>query len=78
MSQYIASDYAGFSSGEVSCYYGYEVTDKHGNWCFEATVNGEKITIPVTDLKVKDTFDPGECLLAGVVELIARKILVPA
>ena len=57
-SYYWWSDYAGFESNNLSCYYGYEVTqlvdnpedDEDTEWCFEAKFNNERIIIPYSKL----------------------------
>ena len=68
---YIAGDYAGVESKNVKLYYGYEVTDENNEWCFQVTQNGQEvITIPSSELNVRDTFDCGECLLAGIAKLL--------
>lgn len=66
---YLASDYAGFRSKNLSAYYGYEVTDPEGNWCFKANFSGREVVIPSTELNCRDTFDPGLGLLAGIAKL---------
>jgi hypothetical protein len=75
---YEASDYAGIDvpSRGIKLYYGYEVTDKDDNWCFEATFHGNKITIGFPVLHHHDkNLDQGECvpcLLTGIAILIER------
>ena len=78
ISAYEASDYAGIDvpSKRIKLYYGYEVTDKDENNCFQATFPGGKITIPFRELKRVDNFlDQWECvpcLLIGIAILIER------
>jgi hypothetical protein len=66
---YIAGDYAGIESNGVSLYYGYEVTDENNEWCFVAKADGKSVTIPSSELGVRDTFECGECLIAGIAKL---------
>lgn len=78
---YCKSDYAGFQavtieSGDVNGYYGYEVTDDEGNWCFELTTRRAVIvTYPFPSLlkaQMSDKWnqefsqwDVFGCLMAG-------------
>lgn len=68
---YIASDYAGIDAGDLHFYYGYEVTSPSGEWCFEVKRGREiLLTIPVSKLKVRNSFDCGEVLLEAIALLI--------
>ncbi len=75
---YEASDYAGIDvpNKGIKLYYGYEVTDKDENWCFEGTFPDGKVTIPFPVLKLADdTLDKFmcvPCLLTGIGILIER------
>ncbi len=77
-STYEASDYAGIDvpAKGIKLYYGYEVTDKDENWCFQATLPRTKITIGFPFLKHQDSkLDQWECvpcLLTGIAILIER------
>lgn len=63
----ISDDYASIETNGISFYYGYEVTYENGEWCFQAkTKGGKEITLPFSRLGAKDSFDCGECLLAGI------------
>ena len=63
----ISDDYASIETNGISFYYGYEVTDENGEWCFQAkTKGGKEITLPFSRLGARDSFDCGECLLAGI------------
>ena len=62
---YQSGDYAGLSAKNAEFYYGYEVEDIHGNWCFTAKFNGDCIQIPSTRLG-RDSFDVVGCLLHGI------------
>jgi len=62
----IASDYATVSSKYFNAYYGYEITDEYGDWCFEAEFSGVKITIPASKLNIKELYNAEEGLLKGI------------
>lgn len=64
---YVASDYAGITAKHLDLYYGYEVTDANGEWCFSARVGEtEVMKVPQSQLKASDKFDCASCLLAGI------------
>jgi hypothetical protein len=74
---YISSDYAGISAPHVKFYYGYEVEDENGEWCFTAKFqeNGQEkiITIPYSKLRVEvDMFQCVSCLLQGIAWIFAK------
>ena len=63
----ISDDYASVDVNGISFYYGYEETIENGEWCFQAkTKGGKEITLPFSRLGARDSFDCGECLLAGI------------
>ena len=74
---YSASDYAGFDSAYLKCYYGYERTERKptddddgGEWCFVATFyDGEESVFPFSKLGATDRFNCDECLIAGIAKL---------
>jgi hypothetical protein len=68
---YIASDYAGINSKNLSVYYGYEKTmqtEDREEWCFEAKYNGKTVTIPFSKLGLDKSFrcECGDVLLRGI------------
>lgn len=71
---YTASDYAGMSCENASFYYGYQVEDECGNWCFTAEIKGREdiIKIPFPMLRAKDQFDVDNCLLVGIGWVMTR------
>lgn len=62
----IASDYAEFFSKNLRAYYGYEETDKEGNWCFVAEFNGERVVISHKRLKLEAGANVSEGLMKGI------------
>jgi hypothetical protein len=66
----ISSDYAVLTCGRRRYYYGYEVVDADGEWCFQATGGGKDVIIPRPQLMAAaglDTWDdPERFLLAGI------------
>lgn len=63
---YVASDYAGLHSKNVSFYFGYEAT-LNDEWCFSAKVKGrDEELIPQSKLGVSRGSDMSEFLLAGI------------
>ena len=53
----ISDDYASIETNGISFYYGYEVTDENGEWCFQAkTKGGKEITLPFSRLGARDRF----------------------
>lgn len=69
---YHASDYAGFSSANLSVYYGYEKTNDEGEWCFEAKFADQVVVIPFSKLKCDDQFNCVDCLMKGVAWLFEK------
>lgn len=74
----IASDYAVFTSKNLSAYYGYEETDKNDEWCFVAEFNGEKVTIPSSKLGLEDSFNVSGGLLMGIAWVTTKYAISPA
>lgn len=62
----IGGDYATLHAKHFDAYYGYEIVDKDGNWCFQAQVNDVMITIPSSKLKIDSQYDVVENLLLGI------------
>lgn len=71
----INDDYASVTVGIGRFYYGYEVVDASGDWCFQATLGGKPITISANELEVSDVWSCAECLLAGIAALVERGVL---
>lgn len=68
MKIYSSSDYAGLESKYLKAYYGYEQTDKEGNWLFVAEFGDNKVSIPSKKLKPEGDM-PVDYLLAGIAKL---------
>jgi hypothetical protein len=68
---YIAGDYAGLKTNNLTAYYGYEETEDD-EWCFVARFGNEVIRIPASKLKVRDKTDCQECLLMGLAWLTMK------
>lgn len=70
---YTSDDYCGMSVGDISFYYGYEVTQK-GEWCFTATV-GEKevLRLRTSQLWGEDNEEPFFYLLGGIAQFLKLK-----
>lgn len=58
--------FAGITSKNFSAYYGDEVIDEKGEWCFEAKFGTTVIKIPFSKLGCSDRFNCMECLMKGV------------
>jgi len=71
---YFAGDYAELSCENAKFYYGYEVEDEEGRWCFTADIKGVDgtITIPFSKLGVRDMFDVPTCLTVGIGWVLTR------
>lgn len=73
---YSSSDYAGLETQNYSFYYGYEVEDEDGNWCFTASEqeNGnEIIRYSSLELEADDEY-PELGLLKGIGKFIEEKL----
>ncbi len=72
--QYYSDDYAGLVSGNLSFYYGYEVTDENSDdWCFQVKKNGKeifKVTTTEIEKALQKPFmqldNPTDYLIAGI------------
>ncbi len=69
---YESSDYAGIGAKNFTAYYGYEVTDGNGEWCFKAEFNDMEIKIPFSKLEASDKDNCQDCLLHGIGWLLAK------
>lgn len=73
---YVAGDYAGLQSKNLSAYYGYEETVGDGDdaeWCFVARVGEEEILrIPRSGLTTAEVFDCDVLLLEGLAALFDK------
>lgn len=78
MSLHMAEDYAVLQTDRIDCYYGYEVTDDEGSWCFEAKVTEgqRRIVFTQDDLQMPDQWDVLQGLLKGIELLINRGLMV--
>lgn len=76
ISVYTASDYAALDTENFAFYYGYEVEDEKGNWCFIAyeQSNGKEIVrYNSEELGVIGEY-PEVALLKGVGKFIEEKL----
>ena len=69
---YSSGDYAGITAKNFTAYYGYEVTDENGEWCFQASFDDETITIPFRKLKSDDQFNCEHNLMRGIAWLMMK------
>lgn len=72
--------YAYVGHNDCEFYYGYEVTDRDDNWCFEFKGLGQRVVLTREELGVtkEDLWDPVRPLLRGmaiIFERLARKDL---
>lgn len=72
----VSSDYAYINTKAVSFYYGYEVTNENGEWCFQAVAMGKTITVPFSRLDLHDMYDCAAGLRAGIALLCEEGHLV--
>jgi hypothetical protein len=76
ISVHTASDYAGLGTKNFDFYYGYEVEDEDGNWCFTASEqeNGREIVRwSSIELGVEGEY-PEVALLYGIGRFIEEKL----
>lgn len=73
---YQSSDYAGLSAKNFKGYYGYEIQDENGEWCFEASFNDELIQIPFSKLKSNDMYNCEYNLMLGISWLLMKYKLI--
>ena len=70
---YIADDYAVVAGGRFSFYFGYEETIDD-EWCFVVKEIGvEILRLRQSELGVKDRWNVGENLLAGIAKWLATQ-----
>jgi hypothetical protein len=76
MSIAIAGDYASLTVSGTQYYYGYEVTDDEGDWCFQAEWPKGHVRFTQHDLELSNRWDCVNGLLRGIELLLERGYLI--